>query len=101
MNGYYSKLSLYDFIVMLMPGSIIVGVMIVLGTDGNLCLRDNSMFWLFFFVASYLAGVINHIATGAVFCKFRNCPKMILRSFKKAMEMILTSLNLKLLFCNL
>lgn len=86
MNGYSSKLSLYDFIVMLMPGSIIVGVMIVLGTDGNLSLRDNSMFWLFFFVASYLAGIINHIATGAVFRKFRNCPKMILRSFKKAMD---------------
>lgn len=85
MKEYATKLTLYDFISMLMPGSIIVGVMIVLGTDGNLCLRDNSMFWLFFFVASYLAGIINHIATGVVFRKFRNCPKMILRSFKKAM----------------
>ena len=84
MNGYSSKLSLYDFIVMLMPGSIIVGVLMVLGTDGNLCLPEKTMFWLFFFIASYLAGIINHIVTAILFGKFRNCLWMIHYSYIKA-----------------
>ena len=86
MDGYSSKLSLYDFIAMLMPGSIIVGVMIVLETDGNLCLPEKTMFWLFFFIASYLAGIINHIATSNLFAliQFKNCRLMLMNSRKQA-----------------
>ena len=71
MKEYATKLTLYDFISMLMPGSIIVAVLMLLCTDGQLTLPNNAFFWVFFFISSYLAGIVNHIVTSSLF-KFFN-----------------------------
>ena len=71
MKEYATKLTLYDFISMLMPGSIIVAVLMLLCTDGAITLPNNALFWVFFFISSYLAGIVNHIVTSSLF-KFFN-----------------------------
>ena len=71
MKEYATKLTLYDFISMLMPGSIIVAVLMLLCTEGQLTLPNNAFFWVFFFISSYLAGIVNHIVTSSLF-KFFN-----------------------------
>ena len=71
MKEYATKLTLYDFISMLMPGSIIVAVLMLLCTEGQLTLPKNAFFWVFFFISSYLAGIVNHIVTSSLF-KFFN-----------------------------
>ena len=71
MKEYATKLTLYDFISMLMPGSIIVAVLMLLCTDGQLTLPNNAFFWVFFFTSSYLAGIVNHIVTSSL-SKFFN-----------------------------
>ena len=71
MKEYATKLTLYDFISMLMPGSIIVAVLMLLCTDGAITLPKNIIFWVFFFISSYLAGIVNHIVTSSLF-KFFN-----------------------------
>ena len=71
MKEYATKLTLYDFISMLMPGSIIVAVLMLLCTDGQLTLPNNAFFWVFFFISSYLAGIVNHIVTSSLY-KFFN-----------------------------
>ena len=71
MKEYATKLTLYDFISMLMPGSIIVAVLMLLCTEDNLTLPNNAFFWVFFFISSYLAGIVNHIVTSSLF-KFFN-----------------------------
>ena len=88
MKEYATKLTLYDFISMLMPGSIIVAVLMLLCTDGQLTLPNNAFFWVFFFTSSYLAGIVNHIVTSSLskFFNFRNCPKMLADSFQKAIN---------------
>ena len=63
MKEYATKLTLYDFISMLMPGSIIVAVLMLLCTEDKLTLPNNAFFWVFFFISSYLAGIVNHIIT--------------------------------------
>ena len=50
MKEYATKLTLYDFISMLMPGSIIVAVLMLLCTDGAITLPNNALFWVFFFI---------------------------------------------------
>ena len=57
MKEYATKLTLYDFISMLMPGSIIVAVLMLLCTDGQLTLPNNAFFWVFFFISSYWQGL--------------------------------------------
>ena len=90
MNGYSSKLSLYDFIVMLMPGSIILYCLMCALTRGcKLFPIDNGFFWIFFFIISYLIGMVNHILSACIFNKmmgFRNCPKMLKDSIQWANE---------------
>ena len=90
MNGYSSKLSLYDFIVMLMPGSIILYCLMCALTSGcKLFPIDNGFFWIFFFIISYLIGMVNHILSACIFNKmmgFRNCPKMLKDSIQWANE---------------
>lgn len=67
MKEYATKLTLYDFISMLMPGSIIVAVLMLLCTEDKLTLPNNAFFWVFFFISSYLAGIVNHIVTSSLF----------------------------------
>ena len=88
MKEYATKLTLYDFISMLMPGSIIVAVLMLLCTEDKLTLPNNAFFWVFFFISSYLAGIVNHIVTSSLFkfFHFRNCPKMLADSFQKAIN---------------
>ena len=90
MNGYSSKLSLYDFIVMLMPGSIILYCLMCALTSGcKLFPIDNGFFWIFFFIISYLISMVNHILSACIFNKmmgFRNCPKMLKDSIQWANE---------------
>ena len=88
MKEYATKLTLYDFISMLMPGSIIVAVLMLLCTDGQLTLPNNAFFWVFFFISSYLAGIVNHIVTSSLskFFNFRNCPKMLADSHQRAKD---------------
>ena len=77
MKEYATKLTLYDFISMLMPGSNIVAVLMLLCTDGQLTLPNNAFFWVFFFTSSYLAGIVNHIVTSSLskFFNFRRQQK--------------------------
>ena len=90
MNGYSSKLSLYDFIVMLMPGSIILYCLMCALTSGcKLFPIDNGFLWILFFIISYLIGMVNHILSACIFNKmmgFRNCPKMLKDSIQWANE---------------
>ena len=80
MDGY-SKLSLYDFIAMFMPGSIIAYcIMCFLSSEYGLVSAYNGFFWIFFFIVSYIIGIANYVLTSWFFSKgirFRNCPKMI------------------------
>ena len=78
MKEYATKLTLYDFISMLMPGSIIVAVLMLLCTDGAITLPQNIIFWVFFFISSYLAGIVNHIVTSSLskFFNFRRQQKI-------------------------
>ena len=80
MDGY-SKLSLYDFIAMFMPGSIITYcIMCFFSSEYGLVSAYNGFFWIFFFIVSYIIGIANHVVTSWFFSKgirFRNCPKMI------------------------
>ena len=78
MKEYATKLTLYDFISMLMPGSIIVAVLMLLCTEGQLTLPKNAFFWVFFFTSSYLAGIVNHIVTSSLskFFNFRRQQKI-------------------------
>ena len=78
MKEYATKLTLYDFISMLMPGSIIVAVLMLLCTEGQLTLPNNVFFWVFFFTSSYLAGIVNHIVTSSLskFFNFRRQQKI-------------------------
>ena len=71
MKEYATKLTLYDFISMLMPGSIIVAVLMLLCTEDKLTLPNNAFSWVFFFTSSYLAGIVNHIVTSSL-SKFFN-----------------------------
>lgn len=88
MKEYATKLTLYDFISMLMPGSIIVAILMLLCTDGAITLPNNAFFWMFFFISSYLAGIVNHIVTSSLFkiFHFQNCPKMLAYSYQKAKD---------------
>lgn len=88
MKEYATKLTLYDFISMLMPGSIIVAILMLLCTDGAITLPNNAFFWVFFFISSYLAGIINHIVTSSLFkiFHFQNCPKMLADSYQRAKD---------------
>ena len=88
MKEYVTKLTLYDFISMLMPGSIIVAVLMLLCTDRAITLPNNAFFWVFFFISSYLAGIVNHIVTSSLFkiFHFQNCPKMLADSYQRAKE---------------
>ena len=88
MKEYATKLTLYDFISMLMPGSIIMAVLMLLCTDRAITLPNNAFFWVFFFISSYLAGIVNHIVTSSLFkfFHFRNCPKMLADSHQKAIN---------------
>ena len=74
MKEYATKLTLYDFISMLMPGSIIVAVLMLLCTEDKLTLPNNAFFWVFFFTSSYLAGIVIHIVTSSLF-QFFNLKK--------------------------
>lgn len=50
---------------------------------------DNGFFWIFFFIISYLIGMVNHILSACIFNKmmgFRNCPKMLKDSIQWANE---------------
>mgnify|MGYP003480856015 FL=1 len=78
MKEYATKLTLYDFISMLMPGSIIVAVLMLLCTEDKLTLPNNAFFWVFFFISSYLAGIVNHIVTSSLskFFNFRRQQKI-------------------------
>lgn len=88
MKEYATKLTLYDFISMLMPGSIIVAILMLLCTEGAITLPNNAFFWMFFFISSYLAGILNHIVTSSLFkiFHFQNCPKMLAESYQKAIS---------------
>lgn len=88
MKEYATKLTLYDFISMLMPGSIIVAVLMLLCTEDKPTLPNNAFFWVFFFISSYLAGIVNHIVTSSLskFFNFRNCPKMLADSHQRAKD---------------
>ena len=90
MNGDSSKLSLYDFIAMLMPGSIILYCLMCALTSGcKLFPIDNGFFWILFFIISYLIGMVNHILSACIFNKmmgFRNCQKMLKDSIQWANE---------------
>ena len=50
MKEYATKLTLYDFISMLMPGSIIVAVLMLLCTEDKPTLPNNAFFWVFYFI---------------------------------------------------
>ena len=86
MKDYATKLTLYDFISMLMPGSIIVAVLMLLCTEGKLIIPSKGLFWVFFFIASYLAGIVNHIVTSSLFqlFNFQNCPVILNKSYQNA-----------------
>ena len=88
MDSYSSKLSLYDFIAMFMPGSIIAYcIMCFLSGEYGLVPAYNGFFWIFFFIVSYIIGIANHVLTSWFFSKgirFRNCPKMIKDSIQWA-----------------
>lgn len=87
MDGYSSKLSLYDFIVMLMPGSIIAYCLTCLFiSESDVIRMDNPFFWILFFVVSYFLGIANHIISSCMFKSigFRNCQKMLRDSIQRA-----------------
>ena len=90
MDSYSSKLSLYDFIAMFMPGSIITYCIICfLSSKYGLVPAYNVFFWILFFIVSYIFGMANHVVTSWLFSKaikFRNCPKMIKDSIQWAKE---------------
>lgn len=87
MDGYSSKLSLYDFIAMLMPGSIIAYCLMCLFiSESDVIPMDNPFFWILFFVVSYILGIANHLFSACIFKSigFRNCPKMLKDSIQRA-----------------
>ena len=90
MDSYSSKLSMYDFIAMFMPGSIIAYcIMCFLSGEYGLVPTYNGFFWIFFFIVSYIIGIANHVLTSWFFSngiRFRNCPKMIKDSIQWAKE---------------
>ena len=90
MDSYSSKLSLYDFIAMFMPGNIIAYcIMCFLSGEYGLVPAYNVFFWILFFIVSYIFGMANHVVTSWLFSKvikFRNCPKMIKDSIQWAKE---------------
>ena len=88
MDSYSANLSLYDFIAMFMPGSIIAYcIMCFFSSEYGLVSAYNGFFWIFFFIVSYIIGIANHVVTSWFFSKgirFRNCPKMIKDSIQWA-----------------
>lgn len=89
MKEYATKLTLYDFISMLMPGSIIAYCLMCLFiSESDVIPMDNPFFWILFFVVSYILGIANHIISACMFKSigFRNCPKMLKDSIQWANE---------------
>ena len=89
MKEYATKLTLYDFISMLMPGSIIAYCLMCLFiSESDVIPMDNPFFWILFFVVSYILGIANHIISACMFklIGFRNCPKMLKDSIQWANE---------------
>ena len=87
MKEYATKLTLYDFISMLMPGSIIAYCLMCLFiSESDVIPMDNPFFWILFFVVSYILGIANHIISACMFklIGFRNCPKMLKDSIQRA-----------------
>ena len=87
MKEYATKLTLYDFISMLMPGSIIAYCLMCLFiSESDVIPMDNPFFWILFFVVSYILGIANHIISACMFKSigFRNCPKMLKDSIQRA-----------------
>lgn len=80
MKELFSKLSLYDILVMLIPGGTIL-VFIALSWNFELYFDTSkiapALFWTIMLTLAYLVGLVNHIATSVLWSPFRNCPYMI------------------------
>lgn len=92
MEGFMSKLSLYDILSMLIPGGTILLVFsIALGCQLQLdssCL-EKGVAWIIIIVISYLLGLINHVFTAIFWFPFRNCPLMIQNCYERVCSNIL------------
>lgn len=80
MKEIFSKLSLYDMLVMLIPGGTIL-VFIALSLDFELYFDTFKMApalaWTIMLTLAYLIGIVNHIVTSVLWSPFRDCPHMI------------------------
>lgn len=83
MKEIFSKLSLYDILVMLIPGGTIL-VFIALSLDFELYFDTSKMApalaWTITLTFAYLIGIVNHIVTSILWIGFRNNPCMISRA---------------------
>ncbi|CCY35978.1 unknown [Alistipes sp. CAG:831] len=80
MKELFAKLTLYDILVMLIPGGAIL-VFIALSWNFELTIGDAKiapvLAWMIMLTLAYLIGIVNHVATSVLWLPFRNCSYMI------------------------
>ena len=76
-NTLFSKLSLYDILVMVIPGGFLLYALCPEISSAFSEIGSGTIKWTFIAVLAYLIGLINHQLTSLVWCSFRNCPKML------------------------
>lgn len=80
MKELFAKLTLYDILVMLIPGGAIL-VFIALSWNFELTIDDTkiapALAWTIMLTLAYLIGIVNHVATSVLWLPFRNCSYMI------------------------
>lgn len=83
MKELFSKLSLYDILVMLIPGG---AILVFIALSFNFKLEFNhakmapALSWTIMLTLAYIIGIVNHIATNVLWSWFRNNPYMISRA---------------------
>lgn len=88
MEAFISKLSLYDILVMVIPGGILLWCLSEYfpeTSDFSLSFigeYGKSVFVTVFLIAAYVVGIFNHIITHKLWHPFRNSPELLIKSLR-------------------
>ncbi len=92
MEAFISKLSLYDILVMVIPGGILLWCLSKYFPETSVFSLSfigeygKSAFVTVFLIAAYVVGIFNHIITHTLWHPFRNNPELLIKSLRDNMS---------------
>lgn len=86
MNGFVSKITLYDFLSMVIPGYLVVFLLKRIFSQECDCHCDEVTYFVVLFTVSYIVGMIIHQASKWIFKFLRNNKYIIERTYNKCLK---------------